>query len=219
MFWFIFISCFVVKVASSVGNNKCIENLKTESLRGFYFRHCDDAEIALKWKKHHELGIHIHEEVQKYAKFKLILNDVCELEFERVQQTHGYWKSEIDGLLIECEFNYCHLTIDSEGKLKNFEGNHQWTCRGESLRNKIDDLWLWTRVRLVSDRSRAPLVSVYVWSADKDEGEEYKTIRWITVFGWLLVAILLLGSILTLLFAFFVVHRRYPYYFRNYFRF
>ncbi|KAI6217073.1 hypothetical protein M3Y95_01242900 [Aphelenchoides besseyi] len=157
-------------LVDSYGNNECIKKYDElfyySPVRGFKFDDCRDAEIAIKWKSNQILRIEIKGSQQRYFKFKMIVNDVCELNFETSDDMKML---HVGGQTINKFNHYWSWYIWSTGQLSPKIG-----CYGEFLRNPIDDEWVWTKIRVIFDETSAR-ASVVVYSPDAraGEGEEY----------------------------------------------
>ncbi|KAI6217735.1 hypothetical protein M3Y95_01205600 [Aphelenchoides besseyi] len=172
-----FLVCFLLiflEIVDSYGNNQCIQPYEYHKnnyrKRGFVFKNCNhSAEITIKWKTEHELSSDIWSTTIEERRFKLVVNDDCELDFEGRGVKGAKWTSKEDSVTFECtETTMCDLSFLGHNQLL-IRGN-LYACNEKVVNNKIDDQWLWTQIRVI-DFAAEYTFRVYVW--DYDEGEEY----------------------------------------------
>ncbi|KAI6212363.1 hypothetical protein M3Y94_00012900 [Aphelenchoides besseyi] len=165
VFWFL----LFVGLGSVLAIDQCIQPLDIDDSRGFNMSNCEDAEIGIKWKKTHGLALAVEGAA---VEFNLTLNGNCEVNFNRRDTKDGIWVIKYDGN--ESFLFYPLLQIDKDGKFRRLIYDEEVICPGHELRNRIDDEWVWTKVR-VQDESQSGGIqfSVFVSMAEEGEGVEY----------------------------------------------
>ncbi|KAI6212449.1 hypothetical protein M3Y94_00025400 [Aphelenchoides besseyi] len=135
----------------SYGNNQCITKYERSETdwhkRGFNFTGCQDAEILIKWDKNFKLFFTFGTETSMCIKFKIIVNDGCELNFEGKNEI-GDWKWETGETNIRCDKSWCSTHITKNGAIPSSSYYGMSECARNDLRNPIDDEWVWTKIRV-----------------------------------------------------------------------
>ncbi|KAI6185878.1 hypothetical protein M3Y98_00072100 [Aphelenchoides besseyi] len=164
MFW-IFLIVVVVSLSDVIESDECIRKYENNDDRGFLFANCTDAEIVIKWRKKHDL------------RFSIIVNDVCKLEIEGKNNSNGLYELMIGDFETNYDRDYwSHFSLRSNVKLDS-EWSRAVACSKKKLRNKIDDQWVWTRIR--AKAANVALTSdfiVYIYYPDDGEIAQYRRV-------------------------------------------
>ncbi|KAI6216303.1 hypothetical protein M3Y95_01284900 [Aphelenchoides besseyi] len=133
----------------------CIQEANNQT--GFEFVECTDAELSIKWWSNHSLRA-IQIVPQKFYKdlrtFTLIIDDKCVVNFRgqmREEMKYAEWVAEDGTVLTDCgDPTNCDLQIDTNGVLRRASRFAEKVPLCLSLRNPINDLWVWTKIRVVN---------------------------------------------------------------------
>ncbi|KAI6198440.1 hypothetical protein M3Y96_00519500 [Aphelenchoides besseyi] len=170
------LSLIIVGV-EAYGNDECIKK-GTNIEPGFLFKTCiSTVEVAMKWKKTHNVRLLIITESKDVSKFKLILNDECKLDFEGKRGNNEYAKwTNANGTVTNCStIKNCNLQIKS-GKLMTYTTisylDKDVGCG--NVRNKLEDQWVWSKFQIKKLPAEYELkIFVLNGRSEEDEGTEY----------------------------------------------
>ncbi|KAI6212324.1 hypothetical protein M3Y94_00007500 [Aphelenchoides besseyi] len=170
MFRFLAILLLLFVGVDSYGNNKCIEK-HTLSGPGFNFKNCtESAEVVMQWKREHIVGMSIITQSKDVQKFKLIVNDDCELEFEG-DDSYAKWTDEDDKSVSCSSAMKCDLQINEDGKLTTYvRGVKDQKVGCEQVRNELDENSLWSKFR-IENLPADYKFQVFVKTEKPEEGE------------------------------------------------
>ncbi|KAI6220767.1 hypothetical protein M3Y95_01030900 [Aphelenchoides besseyi] len=203
----------LVPLVHSYGNNKCIQRYLQGSQSGFNLTNCRDAEIAVQWSVNRFFNIHYkRKSIPDIVKFKMILNDQCELNFVGREEEDRTWRLRNEQSQVFCTRLYCELFVMSTGELVSGMNDQPIGCVGNNLVNHADDK-MWTKIRVqVEDQYQPTEFLVYVVSTSLNAGEEYEPSTdysvVVVIFFGLVVISILVG-------VFLYVHSRFPFFWRN----
>ncbi|KAI6204364.1 hypothetical protein M3Y94_00665800 [Aphelenchoides besseyi] len=169
----------VAEYHRSVPRDPCINSLP--DYRGFVFRNCKDGEVKIKWlmtNNFYLITSHIGFASDTTSNFTLIVNDQCTLHLigKSANRTWVQWWNKSRTTRSYCDdINQCSLKIDIYGALRlatSTEYIRPQCPRSALLRNAIDDIWVWTKIRIIGLESDW-LITAIVPKGGPGEGFEF----------------------------------------------
>ncbi|KAI6171937.1 hypothetical protein M3Y98_00917600 [Aphelenchoides besseyi] len=172
----ILVSLFVVLIALGHDNNTCIEPYSGKyNTHGFEFTTCINAQIEMSWRTNFMLGIFVESNKHEKLKLKLIINDFCKLDFKGENNTKSEWKLKVGNMVVNGSGpNWWGLMITTNGSLLTLKGEQDVGCSGQTLRNKLDEEWVRTKIR-IEDAEIPPGVRITVVVSDPNHNDTSST--------------------------------------------